>query len=153
MHVRLNQSVEDHTKWICGPPQMVSRDYHVWVAHMDSEMLDRTFSQLCAHYQKRPGNEELLLAPMEQTAYGTMWTQVILAGPPPSLRWDPARLFVLISADKMVSVVTSFMRYSEELSGSLGRPLPDDTWTVFAFSDNGTPSSPRASSASVPPIR
>ena len=84
------------------------------------------------------------------------------------LRWDPARLFALISADKTASVVTSYMRYSEELSGSLGRPLPDDTWTVFALSHNdefylgwnqgqaglqGMPSSPRASSASAPPIR
>ena len=56
-HVRLNQTVEDYTKWIFGTPQMVSRDYHVWVVHMDSEMLDSTFRKLCEHYLKRPGNE------------------------------------------------------------------------------------------------
>ena len=103
-HVRLNQTVEDYTKWIFGPPQMVSRDYDVWVVHMDSEMLDRTFLRLCEHYQARPGSEELLLAPLEQTAYGSMSTQVILAGPAPYVWWSPAKLFVLISADKLTSV-------------------------------------------------
>ena len=44
----------------------------VWVVHMDSEILDRTFLRLCERYLERPGSEELLLAPLEQTAYGTM---------------------------------------------------------------------------------
>jgi len=77
---------------------------------------------------------ELVIAPLEQAVYGTGWTLVVLAPPKKhggTQRFRPASQYVLISFDKMTSVLVGFLKYSESVTGSIFRPLPDGTWIAL----------------------
>ena len=131
---RVNHDEINPRKWVYGPPQMVTTDYHVWVVELTAQELDDTFAILCTT-KNAPAVEydELVLVPIEQTIYGTAWTMVTLVGPdhPTERKWVPRATWLLVAIDKNTSVIVSFLKNTASLTGSVWLPLPDGTWTVF----------------------
>jgi hypothetical protein len=136
--VRLNHYESDAKRWIFGPPQFVLGNWHIWVVRLNPDDLDQTFATLCTR-QVSDLYSELVLMPVAQMAYGTGWTEGLVRppGPPaqPAGRFREGRMWILLSADKRSSVAAHYAQYAEDITGSLGRPLPDSTYVTFMLSE------------------
>jgi len=130
------------------------------VVHLSLEDFDQTYVRLTTGSTvPREDYEELCLVPLEQAVHGTAWTLILVDGPGEyhDPRWKTHAQWMLISMEKNSSVALSFMKHSEYLTGSIWRPLPDGTWTVFYLSPTSSvprgqpvPSSAALTALSVP---
>ena len=136
---RVNHTEESLRRWVFGPPQMCMGEYQYWVVHLSRDDLDQTYLRMTTGSTvPREDFEELCMVPLEQAVYGTAWTLILVDGPGeyPEPRWKTHAQWMLISMEKNSSVALSFMKHTEYLTGSIWRPLPDGTWTVFYLSPN-----------------